>query len=73
MNTNVDIIMQAILRGDSNISLEFGSIQVQIPLPTPQRAGTHTQQSAYARMKAREMAENAEKALLTNQIKFSQV
>lgn len=73
MNTNVDIIMQAILNGDSTISLEFGSFQGEIPLPTPQRTGTHTQQSAYARMKARELAENAEKALLTGQIKFSRV
>lgn len=73
MNTNVDIIMQAILRGDSQIRFEARQFEAILPLPTPQRSGTHTQQSTYARMKAREMAERVANLMRTNQIKFSQV
>jgi hypothetical protein len=58
-NDNVELIANAIQRGEkygSVITTERGDIGVV--LPTPQKAGTMTQQRCYAVDKARELVEN---------------
>ena len=61
-NDNVELIANAIQRGEkygSVITTERGDIGVV--LPTPQRAGTMTQQRYYAVDKARELVEKCKR------------
>ena len=60
-NDNVELIANAIQRGEEVIVFDASDIQHHVNLPTPQRAGTMTQQRYYAVDKARELVEKCKR------------
>ena len=56
-NDNVELIANAIQRGEESIVFNASGTQHHVNLPTPQRAGTMTQQRYFAVDKARELVE----------------
>ena len=60
-NDNVELIANAIQRGEESIVFNASGTQHHVNLPTPQRAGTMTQQRCYAVDKARELVEECKR------------
>jgi|TARA_R110000787_G_scaffold36057_2_gene92237 hypothetical protein len=58
-NKNTELLANAIQRGEDYGSVKSANTERSFVLPTPQRAGTMTQQRCYAVDKAREIVESA--------------
>ena len=58
-NDNIELIANAIQRGEESIVFNASGTQRRVNLPNPQRAGTMTQQRYYAVDKARVIIEGA--------------
>tara|TARA_R110000765_G_scaffold272701_1_gene371376 strand:+ start:196 stop:408 length:213 start_codon:yes stop_codon:yes gene_type:complete len=56
-NDNTEVLANAIQRGEKQGNVKIYGVWLDVDLPTPQRAGTMTQQRCYAVDKARELVE----------------